>query len=143
MNDINYDSKFYIFNKTFYKEQLIKIFEENIDKITTTYMANTNTSYFPSAYSTFTYEPINFNNPVYEQNQKVFEKYGISLVDLKKINESFSDNYDMVKLLFRNLKINHKVCEKIKENYNNQYGSLECVYRNISVLYEYIYDLIT
>ena len=133
MNEINYDSKFFIFNKTFYKEQLIRIFEENLEKFTNTYSSSTSIQNL----STNLYiENYTIQNTLFEQNSKIFEKYGFSMNELKKINDTLLESFESSKLVYKTLKTNNKICEKIRENYNYQYNSLECIYKNISILYE-------
>jgi hypothetical protein len=133
MNEINYDSKFFIFNKTFYKEQLIRIFEENLEKFTNTYSSNTSIQSLPT---NLIIENFNIHNTVFEQNSKILERYGFSINDFKKINDSLIESFKSSKLVYKTLKTNNKICEKIRENYNYQYNSLECIYKNISILYE-------
>lgn len=141
MNDVNYEpsSRFFIFNKTFYKEQLIKIFEENVDKINQTHMSSSNSSYLPNnmlgANLNQSIDQI-LNSQSFEQNSKILDKYGITLPELKKLNENLTDSYDNIKGIFKSSKVNSKICEKIRDNYNFQFHSLECIYKNISVLYE-------
>jgi hypothetical protein len=134
MNDITYESKFYVFNKTFYKEQLVKIFEENCEKCAHNY--NNQNSNIPSAMTSISFDSFSVNNPIFEQNNKLLEKFGLHHTDFRKINEFLADTFDNVKIIFKNLKTNSKISEKIIDNYKFQYNSLECIYKNISMLYE-------
>lgn len=143
MHEVNYDSKFFIFNKTFYKDRLVKIFEESVDKINSVYASNNNLNYLPpnlnsvinqdfaSALNDFIF--LNSSN---SPSTKLFEKNSIAPSDLKKISETLIESFENAKNIYKSLKIGVKVCEKIRDNYNYQYNSLECVYKNISVLYE-------
>jgi hypothetical protein len=134
LNEINYESKFFIFNKTFYKEQLVKIFEENVDKINNTYLSSSNTNAIPS-YILQGIEPLTSN--FHSLDSKIFnEKTGMTTQEVKKVHDTLFETFDLVKSSFKNLKMYSKICDKIKENYSYQYTSLECVYKNISILYE-------
>jgi len=139
MNEINYDSKFFIFNKTFYKDRLVKIFEENVDKINGTFLSSNNLNYMPSNiilaisdFSNLIFDHSTYNN----QAVKLFEKHSTSPMELKKIADTLLENFENAKTFFKALKLNVKICEKIRDNYSYQYNSLECIYKNISVLYE-------
>jgi hypothetical protein len=131
LNEINYDSsKFYIFNKTFYKEQLVKIFEENCDKIVNQF---SNINFLPS-------NLMSSVNMLYnETNLNSLEKTpiaGINVLELRKIYETLVESLEDCKLSYKNFKINSKICEKIRDNYNYQFNSLEGIFKNISNLYE-------
>jgi hypothetical protein len=132
MNDINYESRFFIFSKIFYRDQLIKIFEENCDKASNGVFSN----YLPTSMLNISFDSYSVNNPIFEQNAKVLEKYGLHHTDFRKVNEFLADTYDACKISFRNLKINKSICEKILENYKYQFQSLECIYKNVSALFE-------
>ena len=120
------ESKFFIFNKVFYKEQLVKIFEENVSK----YMSNINSSNIinleVSAIKLLTNE------------LPLLEKCNLTEGDLKQIDESLISSFETCKSFYRNIKQNSRICEKMKENYSFQFNSLECLYKNISNLYEQV-----
>lgn len=139
MNEVNYDSKFFIFNKNFNKDQLQKIFDENIEKIQSTHLSNSSINYLPIININF---DSFFNSSLYDliKDTKLEEKCGLSNNELKALSESFLETYDIVKSLCKSLKINMRICEKIRDNYNYQYNSLECIYKNISLLYEQCYN---
>jgi len=141
MHEVNYDSKFFIFNKTFNKDQIVKIFEENVEKIQSTQLSINSGNYMPSIISVINLDSL-FDNDFYDgiKDTKFEEKYGISVSELKSLSEGFMETFDTVKTLFKSLKINMRVCEKIRDNYNYQYNSLECIYKNISLLYEQCYN---
>jgi hypothetical protein len=145
LHEVNYDSKFFIFNKTFYKDRLIKIFEENVEKINNTYLSNTNSNFLPTSISNVTIDISslceNLNNCSSANLVKsYFEKNSISSSELNKLSENLLECFETSKNIFKTLKINVKICEKIRDNYNYQYNSLECIYKNISVLYEQCYN---
>jgi hypothetical protein len=141
MNEVNYDSKFFIFNKTFCKDHLVKIFEENVEKIQTTHLSNSNANYMPSMINLINFDSL-FTTSFYEgmKDSKFEEKSGLTSEGLKALSENFVETFDTVKILFKSLKINMRICEKIRDNYNYQYNSLECIYKNISLLYEQCYN---
>jgi hypothetical protein len=132
MNELNYESKFFVFNKTFYKEQLAKIFEENCEKAA----GNINSNYLPANMLNISFDSYSVNNPIFEQNSKLLEKFGLHHTDFRKINEFLAETYDSVKFYFRNIKANKLIWEKISDNYKLQYSSLEVIYKNITNLYE-------
>jgi hypothetical protein len=131
MHDINYDSRFFIFNKIIYKEPLIKIFDENIEKIATSFLSTASIS---NLFANYVIEPININNAIYDN--KFFEKYGFSTSELRKLNETLLDSFESAKNAYKTYKLNLKLCEKIRDNYSSQYNSLDCIYKNVSSLYE-------
>jgi hypothetical protein len=136
MHEVNYDSKIFIFNKTFYKDRLVKIFEENVDKISHNLL---NSNFLPSSFNEIStvIESLNF---FFSSNLNMFEKNGLNLNDFKKLYESLLENFESSKIIFKSVKINMKICDKIRDNYNFQYNSLESIYKNISVLYEQCYN---
>jgi len=128
-NDINStENRFFIFNKVFNKDFLLKIFEENIDKLITNIKVN-----FPSSFSSFTDTLKIWTNDHYA---KVFDKYGLNFNEMKGIEEFLFEAFNKSKNIFKSIKIQNSIGEKIKENYSYQYNSLECIYKNISNLYE-------
>jgi len=132
--EINYDSKFFIFNRIFYKDKLIKIYEESIEKINTTFSSISANNYLPAtlinlldSYDYFT---------LFETNSAMIEINGISVSELKNIFDFFRECNDSVKKYYLDYKLENKICDKTRDNYNFQYNSLECIYKNISILYE-------
>jgi len=51
LSEINYDSKFFIFNRIFYKEKLVKIYEESIEKINMAYSSINASNIFPPTFT--------------------------------------------------------------------------------------------
>lgn len=129
--DVNsQESKYFIFNKVFYKEQLIKIFDENVSK----YVTNFNNS-----------QQINLEvtpMKIMMNEMPMLEKYNINENDLKVCDDMLINYFDSCKGSCKAIKQNTKICEKMKENYSFQFNSLECLYKNISNLYEYTFILI-
>jgi len=141
--EINYDSKFFIFNRIFYKDKLIKIYEESIEKINTTYSSINANNILPSVFNNvFNYnnssnnESYEYFSTLFEMNSNIFEKNGISLNEIKNIFDFFQECNDTFKKCYLDYKIENKICDKTRDNYNFQYNSLECIYKNISILYE-------
>lgn len=143
MHEVNYDSKIFIFNKTFYKERLIKIFEENIEKISAPYLSSSNLNFLPAS--------ITNHNSILEFHQNMFENNSLtnyskldkacfSFLELKKLSENLLENFENAKSIFKSVKVNVKICDKVRDNYNYQYNSLESIYKNISVLYEQCFN---
>lgn len=137
MHEVTYDSKIFIFNKTFYKERLIKIFEENIEKFSHNFLTN---SFLPSSLNESTSIIESLNIIIQSNNANFSEKFGINFPELKKIYENNLELFENAKIAYKSLKINMKICDKIRDNYNYQYNSLESIYKNISVLYEQCYN---
>ncbi len=142
IHEVNYESKFFIFNKTFYKDRLVKIFEENVEKINGTLSSNNNLNYLSNfnVNSEFNSNLFDFNSYNNQTITKLFDKHLLSANDLKKMGDNLTEAFDTAKNHFKAVKINIKVCEKIRDNYSYQYNSLECIYKNISVLYEQCYN---
>jgi len=136
LSEINYDSKFFIFNRIFYKDKLVKIYEESIEKINMTYNSMSSNNYLPPGLSNLI-ESYEYYSTLFELNSSLFEKNGISLSEIKNIFEFFQECNDTLKKSYLEYKIENKVCDKTRDNYNFQYNSLECIYKNISILYEY------
>ncbi len=143
LSEINYDSKFFIFNRIFYKEKLVKIYEESIEKINMAYSSINASNIFPPTFNNIINQNNNANNESYEyfstlfeMNSNIFEKNGISLSEIKSIFDFFAESIDTFKKCFLDFKIENKICDKTRDNYNFQYNSLECIYKNISILYE-------
>lgn len=135
MQEANYDSKIFIFNKTFYKERLVKIFEENIEKLTTNFISNNNLNYLPPAISGI--PDLNLNDSILTSKMEKIQLYPN---EIKKVWSELLETYEAAKLVFRSIKMNAKICDKIRDNYSYQYNSLESIYRNISVLYEQCFN---
>lgn len=133
--EINGDTKFFIFNRVFYKEKLIKIFDESIEKIIYNYNNVKINNCLPSNLVLFN-ETYDYFGTLFELNANIFEKYGIQISEIKFIFDFFLECNETLKKCYLNYRIENKKCEKTKDNYNFQYNSLECVYKNISILYE-------
>lgn len=135
LGEVNYDSKFFIFNRIFYKEKLIKIYEESLDKINYTYNSMNPNNYLPTNLI-LSNESYDYFGTLFEMNSTTFEKNGLQLNEVKYILDYFSECNETVKKYYLRYKIDNKICEKTRDNYNFQYNSLECIYKNISILYE-------
>jgi hypothetical protein len=135
MSEVSPELKYFIFNKTFQKEQLMKIIEENIDKTISGVGISTNFIQ-PSNSNPPSLPDFNFTYPIIEQNAKMIEKCGITPNDIKVTYEQISLAYESAKTICKTVKTNLKLCDKIKDNFGYQYNSLECIYKNISFLYE-------
>lgn len=121
------ENKIFIFNKVYSnnRDSIIKIFEENLDKLINNKLITPN----PPFNDTF---KIFFN----ESYSKSLDKMGLSLNDIKLTDEIIFELYTKSRNLQRNIKIQNSICEKIKDNNQYQYKALECTYKNISNLYE-------
>jgi hypothetical protein len=121
---ISQESKFFIFNKVFYKEQLIKIFDENVSKYISSFNNNNIVNLEIS--------PLKFlSNEI-----NTLDKFNLSENDIKSCDENLVSSFEACKGSFKLIKQNTRICEKMKENYSFQFNSLECLYKNISNLYE-------
>jgi len=79
-NEINSsENRFFIFNKVFNKDLLLKIFEENVDKL----ISNVKVTY-PSSSSSFTETLRIWTNDQYARG---FERLGLSFPEMKVIEE--------------------------------------------------------
>lgn len=134
LSEINYDSKFFIFNRIFYKDKLLKIYEESIEKLNINFSSISASNYLPATLINLmdSYDYIT----LFEMNSGIFEKNGITLIEIKNIFEFFRECNDSVKKYYLDYKLGNKICDKTRDNYNFQYNSLECIYKNISILYE-------
>ena len=133
--DISYESKFFIFNRLFYKDRLIKIYEESVEKLNSSILINNPNNYLPTNFIPFN-ESYDYYGTLFELNSSIFEKNRIQLNELKYIFDFIMDSNEELKKYIVNYKIDNKICEKTRDNYNFQYNSLECIYKNISILYE-------
>jgi len=128
-NEINSsENRFFIFNKVFNKDLLLKLFEENVDKL----ISNVKVTY-PSSSSSFTETSRIWTNDQYARG---FERLGLSFPEMKVIEEFLFDANSKSKNIFKSIKVQNSISKKIKENFEYQYNSLECIYKNISQLYE-------
>ena len=127
------ETKFFIFNKIFYKDKLLKIFEDNIEKLLN-YINFSN--YVPTSLTNLNLSNLINYSFLNETNTEQFDRLGTPLSEIKKVYELLVDNIDQGKEKYKNLKIQIKLCDKTKENYNLQFNSLESIYTNISGLYE-------
>lgn len=121
---VSQESKFFIFNKVFYKEQLIKIFDENVSKYISSFNNNNIVNLDVS--------PLKFLST----EASALDKYNLSEGELKTYDEILVASFESSKGTYRLIKQNTRICEKMKENYSFQFNSLECLYKNISNLYE-------
>ncbi len=135
LSEISYDSKFFIFNKIFYKDKLIKIYEESIEKINMTYSSMSANNFLPPTLINLL-ESYEYFFTLFEMNPVTFEKNSFSLIEIKNIFDFFNECNDSVKKYYLDYKLENKICDKTRDNYNFQYNSLECIYKNISILYE-------
>jgi len=135
LSEITYESKFFIFNRMFYKDRLIKIYEESVEKINSSILLNNPSNYLPNNFVPFN-ESYDYYGTLFDLNSAIFEKNGIQINELKYIFDFMVDSNEELKKFILNYKIDNKICEKTRDNYNFQYNSLECIYKNISILYE-------
>ena len=119
-------TKYYLYSKSFNNEIYANIFEECINKVTTS--------------SSFT-NPINIPN-FPELYQYIDEKLIISssnptlkhltAEDIKHVYDSMQEFYKNFHVIYNTMKINSRICEKIKECYSYQYCGIKCMTKYIN-----------
>ena len=118
------NSKYFLYWKKYFKDE-INNYKKNIEK------KISNLS-FPLS--------INLNSiPDVDSSMNILKKNSdILTYSPEKIMETYNkmtEFFDKFKNIYKEMKINFKVCEKIKENYQNQYDGLENIFKNNSTLY--------
>ena len=118
------NSKYFLYWKKYFKDE-INNYKKNIEK------KISNLS-FPLS--------INLNSiPDVDSSMNILKKNSdILSYPPDKIMETYNkmtEFFDKFKNIYKEMKINFKVCEKIKENYQNQYDGLENIFKNNSTLY--------
>ena len=118
------NSKYFLYWKKYFKDE-INNYKKNIEKKISnlSFPLSINLNSIPDVDSSMNILKKNSDKLTYSP-EKILETYN-------KMTEFF----DKFKNIYKEMKINFKVCEKIKENYQNQYDGLENIFKNNSTLY--------
>ena len=115
-------TKYYLYSKSFNNEIYANIFEECINKVTSS--------------SSFT-NPINISNftEIYqymdEKRSSSYLKF-LTAEDTKYVYDKMQEFYKNFHVIYNTMKINSKICEKIKECYSYQYCGIKCMTKYIN-----------
>ena len=122
-NSTNKDEKYFIFNKKYAKEPLLKILDESIKKIISNYDSKINLDMknVPDVYTHY--------NLLIEKSSLL--KY-IQVNDIKSTYEKMLEFFENYKVIFTTFKLNSHICEIIKNNYKNQNYSINALINNIN-----------
>ena len=122
-NSTNKDEKYFIFNKKYAKEPLLKILDESIKKIISNYdsQINLDMKNVPDVYTHY--------NLLIEKSSLL--KY-IQVNDIKSTYEKMLEFFENYKVIFTTFKLNSHICEIIKNNYKNQNYSINALINNIN-----------
>ena len=122
-NSINKNEKYFIFNKKYAKEPLLKILDESIKKIISNYDSKINLDMknVPDVYTHY--------NLLIEKSSLL--KY-IQVNDIKSTYEKMLEFFENYKVIFTTFKLNSHICEIIKNNYKNQNYSINALINNIN-----------
>ena len=122
-NSTNKDEKYFIFNKKYAKEPLLKMLDESIKKIISNYdsQINLDMKNVPDVYTHY--------NLLIEKSSLL--KY-IQVNDIKSTYEKMLEFFENYKVIFTTFKLNSHICEIIKNNYKNQNYSINALINNIN-----------
>ena len=113
-------TKYYLYSKTFNSEIYANIFEECINKVTSS--------------SSFA-NPINISNfgEIYQfiDEKRSYLKF-LTAEDTKYVYDKMQEFYKNFHVIYNTMKINSKICEKIKECYSYQYCGIKCMTKYIN-----------
>ena len=126
INKIQYfpNSKYFLYWKKYFKEG-IKYFKNHLEKKISnlTFPLSINLNSIPDVENSMAILKKNSNLLSYSPD-KIMETYN-----------KMTDFFEEFKKIYREMKINFKICEKIKENYKNQFDGIDNIFKNNSTLY--------
>ena len=126
-NEINKEEKYFIFNKKYEKEVILKMLDESTKKIISNYDSQLNLDYqnLPDVYTHF--------NLLIEKSSQL--KY-IKADDIKYTYEKMLEFFENYKVIYATFKLNSHICEIFKNNYKNQNYSINALIGNINKISE-------
>lgn len=126
-NDLNKEEKYFIFNKKYEKEVILKMLDESTKKIISNYDSQLNLDYqnLPDVYTHF--------NLLIEKSSQL--KY-IKADDIKYTYEKMLEFFENYKVIYTTFKLNSHICEIFKNNYKNQNYSINALISNINKISE-------